>query len=419
MKTTISIIIRISICFLVVIGCSNDDGNDVMQADDGGGQEMPLGSITLNALGVDNTLVRIDDTLTWEPFQGNNIQYQVFLGTSLQNMEEIAQTSDNSFPLATELEVGTDYFWRVTATEGTDMIAESDQGSFKTEYIAPRLLLENAAFSPRRQANTVSFNGRLWHMGGANEANPTGLSEIWSSANGTDWVQEPITGLEAEQIQDYIAVVFNGRLWLSGQSQLYSSPDGINWTRESDPPFRHFGSISMTVFNSRLWRFSGFNGTITGEPTTEDNIYSSANGTDWELGADPHGFFSESRISVVPFNDVLFGMEQNTFDGVSNTVLWTSSTGAAWEEISRSELGFFGFRTQMIAFQNSLIIVAGGNLDTYYRSSDGMVWEPATTRDVNTQLFLKNFAELNGTLYAVGGGGVNSGEEGNAVWVFN
>ncbi|MEO0573000.1 MAG: hypothetical protein AAF039_14930 [Bacteroidota bacterium] len=404
---------------LLVMACSNDDNGSSNLPEDPMESEMQLSNIELTTLGVDNTLVRIDDTLVWEPLEGTNLEYQLFLGTTATTMERIATTNETSYALEMDLELGTAYFWQVTAAIDSEVVGESEVASFSTEYIAPRILVENASFSPRRQANTTAFNGRLWHMGGANAENPSGLTEIWSSENGIDWEQEPITGLEFERIRDYIALEFNGRLWLSGQSQLYSSDNGINWTREADPPFVHFGNISMASFNGALWRFAGSNGTITGEPTTEDNIYSSMDGTDWTLRADPHGFFSESNISIVVLRDLLYCIEQTTIDGVSTTVLWTSDDGINWREQSRSNLDSFGSRRQMVVFQNSLFILAGSRLETYYRSSDGIVWEPATTREVNTQLFLKNFAELNDTLYAVGGGGVNAGEEGNTVWIFN
>ncbi|MEM9361347.1 MAG: hypothetical protein AAGA43_01880 [Bacteroidota bacterium] len=405
--------------YLIVTACSNDDNSSGNPSDnpmDGGTQ---LSNIVLTTLGVDNTLVRIDDTLSWEPLQGSNLEYQLFLGTTPNTLELMTTTNETSYSLTVDLELGTNYFWQVTASEGSEKVGESEVVTFTTEYIAPRILVENTAFSPRRQANTVVFNDKLWHIGGANAENPSGLSEIWSSENGIDWVQEPITGLEFERMRDYITIEFNGRLWLSGQFQLYSSENGVNWNREADPPFVHFGTISMVTFNGELWRFAGFNGTTTGDPTTEDNIYSSTNGTDWALRADPHGFFTESGVSVVVANNLLYGMEQPRIDEVRTTIIWTSTDGVTWEELSRSDLGFFGFRFQMISFRDSFFIVAGGNLNTYYRSQDGITWQPATTREVNTQLFLKNFVELNDTLYAVGGGGVNAGEEGNTVWVFN
>jgi hypothetical protein len=101
----------------------------------------------------------------------------------------------------------------------------------------------------------------------------TWRNTIWSSSDGVNWQYEGITPWEYRGFA--AAEVFRGRIWVMGGltgdqdpygnswilNDVWSSPDGVNWTRETAAaswPAR--SGHASAVFNGRLWIFGGTGG---------------------------------------------------------------------------------------------------------------------------------------------------------------
>lgn len=136
----------------------------------------------------------------------------------------------------------------------------------------------NAGWSPRMAGGVVTFKDRIWVLGGiqkyyyGNEKDL--LNDVWSSPDGVKWEQAvEHTPWSPRAYQG--AVVFQNKLWvLAGGNYLlksepgkdtslayndvWSSPDGVTWTREVEhapwPPRIWFSAV---VYRDKLWVLGG------------------------------------------------------------------------------------------------------------------------------------------------------------------
>ncbi|MDB5389088.1 MAG: Kelch motif protein, partial [Planctomycetaceae bacterium] len=111
----------------------------------------------------------------------------------------------------------------------------------------------SAAFAPRDGAGALSYQGKMWFLGGWNPAPGQKKffpricnNEVWSSADGADWnLVKPNTFLDAkfDPTSDWEGrhtagyVVHQDRMWIIGgdvnqghyQSDVWNSTDGAKW----------------------------------------------------------------------------------------------------------------------------------------------------------------------------------------------
>ncbi len=125
---------------------------------------------------------------------------------------------------------------------------------------------ERAAWSERNISGaTVVFKDRMWIIGGGvidgtPMKNEKAGSEIWSSADGVNWVRE------SESIKPAWGgspVVFDGKLWLVGANRdgsftraVLSTNDGVTW-REETAPWSPRGAAAVWVFDNKLYMTGG------------------------------------------------------------------------------------------------------------------------------------------------------------------
>jgi hypothetical protein len=143
----------------------------------------------------------------------------------------------------------------------------------------------------RTLAGCVVFNGRVWVMGGRRGGEL--LNDVWSSPDGVNWTQEAEHAPWCARHIHHTPLVLDGHLWLLGGcvqaadyypftawNDLWRSPDGRRWERvlEHAPwPGRIWGSSA--VYRDRLWLIGGFRS----EPVWENlgDVWYSADGCDW------------------------------------------------------------------------------------------------------------------------------------------
>lgn len=408
--------IALALC-TILLSCKNDDDRQPIV-------EFELGEITLSTPTTDETLVRIDGELSWDAFESNeSFNYDIYIGFDDNNMSKIASVTTTSYTIETPLEIGAIYKWKITANNGVKDIGTSTIRTFTTEHIAPRLLTDNAAFPKRAYSTTVAFNGKLWVIGGQNEAGDP-LGDVWSSSDGVTWVlaqDAPPFGA----IHQHYAIVFNNKLWIYGgvrgasvSRAIYSSEDGITWTEEAEiTPFNQYNNMTMTVFNNKLWRIAGYNGNLP-DLSNERHVYSSTDGLNWILETNNHGFAFKYGMGIASLNNTLYGVLEKGDPSNRSVTIRTSTDGTTWDELSNNTTINFSYNPTLTVLNNRLNIVSGHNLTNYYQSRNGIDWELATNRSTITGKLKYAFASLNGKLYAVAGGS-SPGQANNSVWIFN
>ncbi|MBF0289808.1 MAG: hypothetical protein HQM14_18495 [SAR324 cluster bacterium] len=241
----------------------------------------------------------------------------------------------------------------------------------------------NAGWSGRRQYQSLSFNQKIWILGGdAGSYN----GDVWFSPDGQAWTQVTTNpGWDARTLSG--SAVFQNKMWIFGGrgvtdnfgrfGDVWSSTDGQTWTFVTGNPgweARHaFGS---TVFDGKLWLMGG---NCCGGQYTND-VWSSEDGESWVEVTEGAGWAEREITAVVPFNGKLWAMGGFNDDGYLNDV-WSSTNGQSWT-LETSDPGWSGRDKFAAVVHDNKIWVIGGrneaNLNDVWSSSDGRTWTKIT-----------------------------------------
>lgn len=128
-----------------------------------------------------------------------------------------------------------------------------------------------AAWTPRVAAAVVEFKGKLWLMGGTENYyfgdNSSLKNDVWYSGNGRDWkLATADAGWPPRAYHQ--AVVLNDKIYLFGGgnyvpeyfalNDVWSSEDGIHWTKVCDAPWHERIWFSSVVYRDCIWVMAGW-----------------------------------------------------------------------------------------------------------------------------------------------------------------
>jgi len=220
-----------------------------------------------------------------------------------------------------------------------------------------------AVFPVRRVAASVVFDGKMWTIGGLG-ASP--LADVWSSTDGATWTESTTIGSQFSARYGHTLVVFDDgggdKMWLIGgwdddtgyQDDVWSSPDGINWTEETATAgFTARNGHSCVVLNSKMWVIGGDAG-----GSTSDEVWSSPDGINWtESTAIGSKFLARSAHTSVVLNSkmwVIGGGGATLYDDI-----WSSPDGINW--IEETETAGFSARSghTSVVSMSQLWVISG------------------------------------------------------------
>jgi plastocyanin len=131
------------------------------------------------------------------------------------------------------------------------------------------------------------FNGKMWVLGGSDGGNPNikYFKDVWSSTDGIHWTKEKDSAdWSNRRVSSCFAL--NDKMFICGGigednkalNDVWSTTNGSNWTKETDhafsvPLFEH----KTVIINNKAWVLSH----------NESSIYVSNNGVNWEKQASP------------------------------------------------------------------------------------------------------------------------------------
>ena len=206
---------------------------------------------------------------------------------------------------------------------------------------------------------------------------------LHTSTDGYSWSNSvtPIGLPEASPLNDMIK--FNGKLYLTqDRLNIYSSSDGVNWTRKSVTNF-NFKSL-LYVFNGQLWAVV---------QSLNDATYHFATSTDgdvWNMiGTIPQNFpvndFSAITITTVTGKSkVLVLGGYSTYGGLLKNS-WSSEDGIYWVDFSTENhsLDSLAAGSSVILYDKKLLLFGKYNLSNtvFYRESkdEGLSWHVPDT----------------------------------------
>jgi N-acetylneuraminic acid mutarotase len=189
-------------------------------------------------------------------------------------------------------------------------------------------LASTGGYVERAEHSAVVNNGRLYLIAGFNHNNQL-LNDVWSTADGVTWQQD--TASAPFTRRSYVSTVsYNGRIFVIGgytggmapvSNQVFSSADGANWIQvnggNSTAPAREGGTT--LVFDNRMWYLGGRDSTMT----QKDNVYYSIDGLNWaQAGTLPEG---RSEAAGMVLNDRMWLIGGNVAGQTSNQDVLSSN----------------------------------------------------------------------------------------------
>lgn len=287
-------------------------------------------------------------------------------------------------------------YWLIGGNAGYDAYnldrRYSDQVWSSSDGTNWTLEVDDADFGPIFNHAVVSFQGKLWIIGGYGGPNYGVNRRLWSSTNGVDWVLEGIPEfVESGAFWYNEAVVFNGRIWMIGgydnrnaNDKVWSSSDGITWTLElENAPFGGRYRHQLVTFNSQLWLIGG----TDNETGKKNDVWSTYDGINWMKVTDSAGFSPRVDHTSIEFNDriwVIGGLDGDSTLVPSNFKrdVWSSDDGKRW--IRHLDEGqFIASRSSQAIKKDDRILLIGGSDENInfsnevWSTSDGRSWSKA------------------------------------------
>jgi hypothetical protein len=323
-----------------------------------------------------------------------NGSYQLYVDGVLQgrmtnNSPVLTTDSIVRFGRASGTSLATANFW-LGSIDDCQIYSTASSAPFTAAQIRALMQLQ---YLPRDGAGALVFQNQVWLLGGWNPGNALDTTnEVYVSSDGANWNFVNRAPWERRHMAGWL--VYNGRMWVVGgdnntghyQNDVWSSADGINWVQETGSvPWANRATQITTVFNGQMWYMGGEqidspdNGEVGG---AYHDVYSSRDGRTWTQ-VTPGAAWSPRGIIIgnVVYEGKMWIIGGGTYDDRTylNDV-WNSTDGATWNLVNQSA-PWAGRQFHNIAlFDNKMWVIAGstalsegGSTDVWY-STDGVNW---------------------------------------------
>src|SRR5690606_26431657 len=188
-----------------------------------------------------------------------------------------------------------------------------------------------------------------------------------------NWVEET-THADWLERDSQAEVVFNDQLWIMGgwfnsyeapPRDVWSSKDGKEWQQvQKTAPWIHSDLAMSVVFKNKIWMMGGwYNGRLEGHSASRQ-VWSTTNGSQWELETDQASWTPRLAAAVVVFKRIIRivnGTEKYYFGDESRlkTDDWYSADRRNWR-MATADAGWSPRAYHQAAVLNGKIYVIGG-----------------------------------------------------------
>ena len=269
----------------------------------------------------------------------------------------------------------------------------------------------SAPWSGRHGLSCTEFGGKIWLLGGLD--NSIYNNEIWSSPDGSNW---SFNGNAPWSKRGYHATaVFNDKLWIFGGNNpnsgplndVWSSSDGSNWTEviSSAPWSTRVGTKSF-VYDNKLWIVGGMH-----IDKTEfcDDVWSSVDGSNWTEVTSSAPWGGRGLHDSFVFNDKMWVMG-GCVDGWQkySKDVWSSSDGTNWTLVTDNASCAERHYSSAAVFDGKIWICGSyhdGEQNDIWSSPDGANWTLVTDDAVWPDRCAQSVFTFNNALWVAGGEG--------------
>ncbi|MCC6145497.1 MAG: hypothetical protein IT368_16950 [Candidatus Hydrogenedentes bacterium] len=245
----------------------------------------------------------------------------------------------------------------------------------------------------------LAHDDALLLMGGTEMQGVWSFGDVWRSEDGVSW--EALTQRAGWWLSAHTAASFQNQIWIVGGGQsdlgatdeIWSSANGAQWVKEGVICYcAVFSDAALVKHTDQLWACGGFRASFgPGEKSKtipiqwdEDvllnDVWTTANGADWQQvtpGADWSARAGHALVSIAGKLWVIGGIGR---DGVLGDI-WSSVDGIAWEQ--EVELAPFGVRYNFATAMapDGTLWISGGQKEQYgsylsdvWYTTDGVNW---------------------------------------------
>ncbi len=202
------------------------------------------------------------------------------------------------------------------------------------------LLTADAGFSPRRWFGSTWFDDRLWIAGGILGTGGANHDDVWFSYDGATWSEaEPSSSTHFAARHAPSLLAHDGRLWViagegpncNTRSDVWSSADGYDWEQvTADAGFTSRDWHGAVVFQDRMWIIGGLHRSAACSETYLSDVWSSADGVEWRLEAEDV-FPARGGHATAVFDEKIWVIGgTNSWPAATQSDVWYSSDGVEW-----------------------------------------------------------------------------------------
>ena len=207
------------------------------------------------------------------------------------------------------------------------------------------------------------FNGVVWSVGGNRDGTTDDNSDIWRSANAVAW--ESVSFNAFSRRTDHTLTNYDNKLWVIGGrnnagdtlGEVWSSEDGTTWNLvTATPAFTGAVNHDVVVFDDKLYLISR-----NIEQPDNTSVWSSTNGEDWVLEAN-NAFSGRDEFKAVVFDGAIYvlgGVVTNDASLPTFNEIWTSTNGSVWSLVNTNTV-FSPRSSHTVTVYNNRVFVAGG-----------------------------------------------------------